>query len=118
TVSITSTDPAAPILVSSYTFKASDNGIHTFAVTLNTSTLGSGAGATLIVRDINATAPPIIGISTPVSVQGLVVAAGGFQRTASGFTVTFSKPFVPADLTEYGSNLTTVQDVTLVGASS
>jgi N-acetylneuraminic acid mutarotase len=116
TISITSTDPAASVLFPSYTFTAGDNGVHTFSVMLNSSTLSSGIGATIIVRDVSATSPPIIGLSAPVSVQGLVVAPGGFQKTTTGFTVTFSKPFTLADLTMYGSNTTTVQDVTMVGA--
>ena len=45
-----------------------------------------------------------------------MVPAGGFQPTATGFTVTFSKAVTPADLTMYGFNTTTVQDVTMVGA--
>ena len=114
TISITSTDPAAPVLVSSYHFLAGDNGVHTFTVTLNTSTLSSGIGTMIIVRDVNATTPPINGFSAPITVQGLVV-LGAPQKTATGFTVTFSKPFTPADLTMYGSNTTTVQDVSLVG---
>ena len=116
TVNITSTDPAAFNLAPNYTFLPSDDGVHTFSVTLNSSTPPSGVGTTIIVRDTTATAPPISGLSAPVTVQGLVVPAGGFQPTATGFTVTFSKPFTTADLTLYGFNTTTVQDVTLVGA--
>jgi hypothetical protein len=41
TVNITSTDPAAlNLLPNPYTFVAGDNGVHTFSVTLNSSTLG------------------------------------------------------------------------------
>src|SRR5262249_51163373 len=118
TIAITSTDPAVPVLVPSYTFTPADGGVHTFNVTLDTSTLGGTAGTTIIVRDVNATTPPILGFSSPITVQGLVVPASGFQPTATGFTVSFNKSFNPADLTEYGSNNTTIQDVTLVGAKS
>ena len=59
-------------------------------------------------------AVPISGFSTaPVVVQGLVVT--NFTKTATGFTVTLSEPFTPADLTMYGLNTTTVQDVTMTG---
>ena len=118
TISVSSTDPAASVLVPSYTFTAGDNGVHTFNnVTLNSSSsIGQpNTGTTIIVRDTTATTPPISGLSAPVSVQGLVV-VGPIQTTATGFTVTFSKPFVPADLALYGFNTTTVPDVTMVGA--
>jgi hypothetical protein len=58
------------------------------------------------------TVPDRTGVITP----SLTVTS--FTPTATGFTATFSKPFVAADLTEYGSDLSTVQDVTLVGAHS
>ena len=116
TVSLTSTDPLAPVLAPNYTFVAANNGVHTFSVTLNSSTLASGIGATIIVRDVNAATPPISGFSPAITVQGLFVLPGasGFTPTATGFTVTFSKAFTAADLTEYGFNTTTVQDVTMV----
>ena len=116
TVSIASTDPAMTV-VPNYTFLPSDNGVHTFSVTLNTSTLAPGnPGTTIFARDIAANAPPISGFSAPIAVRGLVVPAGGFQSTANGFMVTFNKQITVADLTEYGFNTTTVPDVTLVGA--
>jgi hypothetical protein len=116
TVNVTSTDPADLNLLSApYTFVAADNGVHTFSVMLNSSTLGR-AGTTIIVRDTTATAPPISGFSAPVALQGLVV-VGTPQPTATGFTVTFSKPITPADLNLYGLNTTTVPDVTMVGAN-
>ena len=61
TISITSTDPAASVLVSSYTFTAPDAGIHTFSIILNTGTLASGIGTTIFRRGIVSTtnAPPI-----------------------------------------------------------
>ena len=118
TVGISSTDPAASP-VTPYHFVAADNGVHTFSVTLNSSTLASGnPGTTLFARDTSATSPPITGFSAPVAVQGLVVPVGGFVKTATGFTVTFSKPVTTADLTMYGSNTTTVADVTLSGAAN
>jgi hypothetical protein len=39
-----------------------------------------------------------------------------FTAGPTGFTVGFNEPFVPADLTLYGSGLGTVADITLVGA--
>jgi hypothetical protein len=117
TLNVTSTDPAAfDLLPTPYTFVAGDNGLHTFSVMVNSSTLGH-PGTTIIVRDTAATSPPINGLSTPITVQGLVVPTSGFKSTATGFTVTFSKPFLPADLTLYGLNTTTVPDVTMVGAN-
>jgi hypothetical protein len=116
TISLGSTDPAASSLVASYHFLTSDIGAHTFPVTLNSSTLANGIGTIIIARDTTATTPPVTGFSAPITVEGLLVPSGGFQKTATGFTVTFSKPFVPADLTLYGSNTTTVPDVTMVGA--
>ena len=114
TVSLSSSDPAMTT-IPNYTFLSSDNGVHTFSVTLNSSTLApNNPGTTLFVRDTTATTPPLTGFSAPITVQGLVVPAGGFQPTATGFTVTFSKAFTAADLTEYGFNTTTVQDVTMV----
>ena len=114
TVNLSSTDTGMTA-VPNYTFMAADNGVHVFSVTLNTSTLAPGnPGTTIFARDITATTPPISGFSNPITVQGLVVPTGGFQPTATGFTVTFSKPFTAADLTEYGFNTTTVPDVTLV----
>jgi hypothetical protein len=115
TVGISSSDPAASS-VTPYHFVAADNGVHTFSVTLNSSTLASGFGTIIIAQDTTATSPPIAGFSPAITVQGLVVVPGGFVKTATGFTVTFSKPFTPADLTMYGLNTTTVQDVKMVGA--
>ena len=115
TVAISSSDPAASS-VTPYHFLAADNGVHTFSATLNSSTLASGFGTILIARDTTATTPPITGFSQAITVQGLVVVPGGFVKTATGFTVTFSKPFTPADLTMYGLNTTTMQDVKMVGA--
>src|SRR5262249_15059075 len=113
TISISSTDPAVPVLLPSYTFTAGDAGAHTFTITLDSSTLGAPIGTTIFARDLNATNPPVNGFSSPLTVEGLVVPTGAFQPTATGFSVTFSKPFTPADLTMYGAKAT-VQDVALV----
>ncbi len=109
-VQLTSTDLAAA-LGTNYTFTTGagqDNGVHTFSVTLNTS-----GGQTITATDIHATNPTVTGISSPVTTRGLVVTA--LTPTPTGFTATFSKAFVPADLTLYGSNLKTVADVVLSG---
>ncbi len=45
--------------------------------------------------------------------SGLVVTA--FTPTPTGFTATFNKAFISNDLTLYGANKATVQDVTLIG---
>src|SRR5205823_15028781 len=51
--------------------------------------------------------------SAAIATRGLTVSA--LMPTATGFTVTFSKPFDPAKLTMYGPGNAT-QDVTLIGA--
>jgi hypothetical protein len=86
------------------------NGVGVFSMTLNAS-----GTQTITATDATATAPPITGTSTAITTRGLTVTS--FTPTATGFTATFSKPFVPDDLTLYGAGLQTVQDVTLVGAS-
>ena len=75
------------------------NGVGTFNVTLNTA-----GNQTISATDTVATTPTIIGASNPVNVGGLVVLPGvaGFAPTATGFTVTFNKPFMPANVTMYG----------------
>ena len=82
------------------------SGVSTFSATLKT------AGS----QTITATDSSILGSSAPMLVRGLVVSS--FTPTPTGFMVGFNKPFVPADLALYNSNTTTVNDVTLVGASS
>ena len=111
TVKFTSSDSAfTPI--NNYAFTGSgtghDNGVHTFSVTLNT-----GGSQTISATDTTSTNPTIAGTSSPITVSGLVVTA--FTPTPTGFTASFSKAFMPNDLTLYGANKTTVQDVTLVG---
>ncbi len=113
TVKFTSTDIAfAPI--SNYTFTGSgagqDNGLHTFTSGL---TLRTPGNQKITVTDITATNPTVSGTSSPIAVSGLEVTA--FTPTPTGFTASFSKAFIPNDLTLYGANKTTVQDVTLVG---
>ncbi len=101
----------ATALGNPYTFTTGagkDNGMHTFSVTLNT-----GGNQTISATDTTSTNPTISGTSNPISTRGLVVTA--FTPTPTGFTASFSKAFIPNDLTLYGTNKTTVQDVTLVG---
>ena len=86
------------------------SGMSTFSVTLRTA-----GNQTVTVADASATNPAVIGNGSPITVRGLVVTS--FMPTPTGFTVTFNKPLVPADLTLYDANLTTPDDVTLVGAT-
>jgi N-acetylneuraminic acid mutarotase len=108
TVHLTSSDSAA-------VFASQDvpltSGVGTFQVTLNTA-----GSQTITASDVaSLTSPPLItGTSAAISTRGLVVSA--FTPAADGFTATFSKAFDPSKLTLYGSGLSTVQDVTVVGA--
>src|SRR6202035_3202614 len=57
------------------------------------------------------------GTSSGITTRGLLVT--NLTPTATGFTVTFSKPFTVADVNLYGgSQASPLQDVTLVGAAS
>ncbi len=110
TVMLTSTDPSAS-LGSSYAFTTGagqDNGVHTFSVTLNTS-----GSQKIIVTDTTALSPSIFGVSNTMLVNGLNIAA--FTPTPTGFTATFNKPILPANLRLYGS-ANAVADVTMTGA--
>ncbi len=111
TVMLTSTDSAAS-LGTAYTFTTGagqDHGVHTFSVTLNTS-----GNQKITVADTTATAPPILGVSGAIAVNSLRVTS--LTPTATGFAVTFNKPFIPADLTLYGANQNTVADVVMAGS--
>ncbi len=111
-VQLTSSDGAAQ-LGNPYTFTTSganpDNGTHTFSVLL--STPGS---QTVSVSDTISTNPTVTGTTQPIVTRGLVVT--NFTKTPTGFTATFNRQIMPADLSLYGANLTTVQDVTMRGA--
>jgi N-acetylneuraminic acid mutarotase len=85
------------------------NGVGVFGATLD-----SGGTQTISATDSTSTDPIITGSSNAIATRGLVVSS--FTPTATGFTATFSKPFVPADVSLYGAGLKIVQDVTLVGA--
>jgi hypothetical protein len=111
TVKLTSSDGAA-FLGNNYTFTTGpgmDNGVHTFNIKLKT-----GGSQTITVTDTTSFNPTITGTSDLITTRGLVVTA--FTPTATGFSASFSKKFLPADLTLYGPNLITVKDVTLRGA--
>jgi hypothetical protein len=106
-VHLTSTDPQ-PVLPGD-TFLAS--GMATFAATF--STIGT---QTITAADTLATNPVLVAsTAVPITARGLTVTS--VTPTTTGFTVTFSKPLVPADLTLYGAGTGTIKDVTLVGAS-
>jgi hypothetical protein len=106
-VHFTSTDPNA-VLPADATLTG---GVGTVNVRLNT--VGS---QTITATDTVSTNPFIAGTSNNITTRGLVVSS--FTPTPTGFTATFSKPFVSADLTLYGTGPHTVQDVTLVGKTS
>ena len=76
--------------------------------------IGTTVGTVTITATLNGqaiiSALPTITITPP----GMTVTS--FSPTPTGFTVAFSEPFIPRDLTLYGTGLHTVQDVTLVGA--
>jgi N-acetylneuraminic acid mutarotase len=115
TVRLTSSDPAAAGLVSSYAFTTGpgkDNGVHTFSVTLKTA-----GSQTITATDTTSTNPTITATSSAITTLGLTVSS--FTPTATGFTVNFSEPFTAADVVLYGGSQTSpLQDVTLVGKSS
>jgi hypothetical protein len=109
-VHLFSTDPAASFAQQDVNLT---NGVGTVSVTLDT------AGSQTITASDSAslTVPPLItGTSAAITTRGLVVST--FTPAADGFTAAFSKAFDPSKLTLYGSGLSTVQDVTLVGAHS
>jgi N-acetylneuraminic acid mutarotase len=85
-------------------------GTGVFNVTLNTA-----GNQTITATDAVSAVPlTITGTSAAITTRGLTVTS--FTATPTGFTASFSKPFLPNALTLYGSGLHTVQDVTLVGA--
>jgi len=84
-------------------------GVGTFNIIFNTA-----GNQTIAVADTVAAKPTVTGSIGPLAVVGMEVTS--FTPLANGFTVTFSKPFVPEDLTLFGPSLYTVQDVTLIGA--
>jgi autotransporter-associated beta strand protein len=85
-------------------------GVGVFNVTLMTS------GSQTISATDNAGTLPIT-TTGAITTRGLVVT--GLTPTATGFTVTFSKPFTLSNVNLYaGSQASPLQDVTLVGASS
>jgi autotransporter-associated beta strand protein len=90
------------------------NGVGTFNVTLK-----SGGNQTITVSDLaSLTTPPLVtGTTAAISARGLTVT--GFTPTATGFTVTFSKPIVNSDVYLFGGTVKTpIQNVTVVGKST
>jgi hypothetical protein len=112
TIKLTSTDPGAASLVDGYTFTTGpgkDNGVHTFSIALKT-----GGSQTIIAIDTAATNPAVVGASNAITTRGLVVSA--FTPAAAGFTVAFTKPFNPSNLSLWGGTVASpIEDVTLVG---
>jgi glucose/arabinose dehydrogenase len=86
-------------------------GMGTFNVTLDTA-----GNQTITATDTISAVPIIGGSSGTISTRGLTVTS--FTPTATGFTATFSKPFVPSDLSLYGTSLHTFQAAALAGKNS
>ena len=110
TVKLSSTDGGAS-LGTPYTFTTGagqDNGVHTFNVTLNT-----GGNQFITAADTASSKPTVAGTSSAITTRGLVVTS--LTPTPTGFTATFSKAFMPADLALYAGDLKTVADVVLTG---
>jgi hypothetical protein len=84
------------------------SGVGTFSVTLN-----SQGSQTITATDNALTNPILTGTSGAITARGLTVSS--LTPSARGFTAVFSKPFVPANLSIYGTGSKTA-DVTLVGA--
>ncbi len=84
--------------------------MHTFSVALAT-----GGGQTIRATDTTSINPTVAGISGPIAVRGLVVSS--FSPNANGFTVNFSKPFIPADLALYDTNSNTAANIVITGSN-
>src|SRR5262249_39830345 len=78
--------------VTSYTFNAADNGVHTFSAVFNT----PGASEPFTATDGNN--PSILG-SGAIQVQGLMVTS--FTANPSGFTANFNKPIDTTQINLY-----------------
>ena len=110
TVHFTSSDSAASLPANS----TLTNGTGAFSATLNTS-----GSQTLTATDTVTNS--LTGTSNAIAVRGLIVTS--FTQTPTGFTATFSKPFVnsssePIHLYNAASAALGAADVTLVGAST
>jgi hypothetical protein len=103
-VHLTSTDPHSTLPLDS-TLSA---GVGAFSVTLNTA-----GNQSITATDTVSTNPVITGATSAITARGLVVAAAP-TVTADGFTVNFSKPFIPGDIVLYGAGQT-LPDVALAG---
>jgi hypothetical protein len=86
-------------------------GMGTFNVTLDAT-----GNQTITATDTISAIPIIGGTSGTIKTRGLTVTS--FTPTATGFTATFSKPFVASDLSLYGTSLHTFQAAALVGKNS
>ncbi len=93
-----------PLAGGIYAFVTADAGQHQFLVTEKT------AGT----LTISATATGLTGATTTVVMRGLIVT--NFTPTPTGFGVSFSKAFIPADVSLYRATLAGVSDVILTGA--
>jgi uncharacterized delta-60 repeat protein len=107
-VHLTSSDPHA-VLPADATLSG---GVGVFSVTLT-----SAGSQTITANDTLSTNPAIIGTSNAINTRGLTVTS--LTPTATGFTVTFSKPIVPSDISLYGGTVANpIQNVTLVGKNT
>jgi hypothetical protein len=108
TVHFTSSDAAAALPADA----ALSSGSGVFQVTLKTA-----GSQTITATDAAATTPLITGTSPAITTRGLVV--NTFTPNATGFTATFNKPILPADLALWGGTVAKpIQNVTLVGAKN
>jgi hypothetical protein len=91
---------------------ALSGGVGVFSITLT-----SAGSQTITASDTVSTNPAIIGTSNAIVTQGLTVTS--LAPTATGFTVTFSKPIVASDISLYGGTIANpIQNVTLIGKNS
>jgi hypothetical protein len=107
-VHITSSDGSALLPASS----TLTNGVGTFSVKLRTA-----GSQTITATDTAATNPAIVGTSSAITTRGLTVT--GFTPSATGFTISFSKPMIASGVYLYGGTVANpIQDVTLIGKNT
>jgi YDG domain len=110
TIKLSSNDGSA-LLGGNYSFTTGpglDNGTHTFSVTLKTP-------GTQFITALDVNTPTLSNTSTGTLARGLQVAS--VTPTATGFTVSFDKAFIPGDITLYGATTSAVADVVLTAKS-
>jgi N-acetylneuraminic acid mutarotase len=107
-VHFTSSDPAASLPADT----TLANGVGIVNVALKTA-----GSQTVTATDAVSVHPTITGVSNTISTRGLTVSA--FTPTATGFTVTFSKPITAANVSLWGGTVAApVQNVSLTGTTN